>query len=663
MSSTKDYTVGWICAIATEYVAAQAFLDAKHERPEYLPPHDNNDYTLGEIGKHYVVVAVLPEGEYGISSAASVARDMLHSFPNVRIGLMVGIGGGAPSPEHDIRLGDIVVSAPRDGKGGVLQYDYGKTIQNQSFQCTGFLNQPPTLLRTAVTGIKAQYESDGHTLEEAIESVLEKKPRLRKKYQRPGSSSDRLYQAGVTHSTNDEANCALACSDNTSDLILRHERAENEDNPAIYYGLIASANQLMKDALLRDKFAKENDVLCFEMEAAGLMNHFPCLVIRGICDYSDTHKNKEWQGYAAMAAAAYAKDLLVRIPVNKLEAQRRISDVLSSIERNVYEAHRDVKDLALEQRRAELHRWLSPPEPSTNYNKALQRRQEGTGSWFSQSNAFATWKSQRNSFLWLYGIPGCGKTILSSTIIEHLKSLSIQSLLYFYFDFTDTEKQSLRGVVCSLISQLYHTCKSAQEPLDALFSSFRDRNTQPSCESLCKVLQKMIKRTEEVWVVLDAIDECLECKGSPTEGLLLWIRDLVRLQHKNVHCLVISRPEQDIQLELSRLVNKKDRISIQSDLVNDDILAYINAKVREGEGLKRWRGCQDIQKEIKEGLAQKADGMFRWVACQIDALEDCLDYPTLRTALNSLPKTLDETYKRIIVAIPDNYKENALRIL
>lgn len=162
MSDPKDYTVGWICAISTEHVAAQAFLDEKHEGPEYVSPNDNNDYTLGKIGKHNVVIAVLPDGEYGISSAASVAKDMLHSFPNVRLGLMVGIGGGAPSPKHDVRLGDIVVSAPRDGKGGVFQYDFGKTIQNQNFRPTGFLNQPPIALRAAVNGLKSQYESEGH---------------------------------------------------------------------------------------------------------------------------------------------------------------------------------------------------------------------------------------------------------------------------------------------------------------------------------------------------------------------------------------------------------------------------------------------------------------------------------------------------------------------
>ncbi|KAL6409962.1 WD repeat-containing protein [Ilyonectria robusta] len=125
-----DCTVGWICAIRTEYVAAQEFLDEEHEALEFVSPNDTNDYTLGRLGKHNVVIAVLPDGEYGTSSAASVATNMLHSFPNVRIGLMVGIGGGAPSEKHDIRLGDIVVSAPRDGEGGVFQYDFGKTIQD-----------------------------------------------------------------------------------------------------------------------------------------------------------------------------------------------------------------------------------------------------------------------------------------------------------------------------------------------------------------------------------------------------------------------------------------------------------------------------------------------------------------------------------------------------
>ena len=330
MSNPDNYTVGWICAIKTEYVAAQSFLDEEHERPESLSTNDNNDYTLGKVGKHNVVIAVLPEGEYGISSAAAVAKDMLHSFSNVRMGLMVGIGGGAPSQKHDIRLGDIVVSAPRDGKGGVFQYDFGKTIQDQSFRPTGFLNQPPALLRAAVNGLKAQYERKGHRLEEAINSILEENRRMRQKYKRPDRNSDRLYRPRVIHPLEDEAGCATVCGNDPLRLILRPERTEDDDNPAVHYGLIASANQLIKDATIRDRLAAEKDVLCFEMEAAGLMNHLPYLVIRGICDYSDSHKNKEWQGYAAMAAAAYAKDLLCRIAPNMVEAERKITEILSS---------------------------------------------------------------------------------------------------------------------------------------------------------------------------------------------------------------------------------------------------------------------------------------------------------------------------------------------
>lgn len=329
MSDPQAYTVGWICAVTAESVAARAFLDEEHIGPRHVSQHDNNSYVLGCIGSHNVVIAALPEGEYGTTSAATVAKDMLHSFPNVRIGLMVGIGGAAPSQKHDIRLGDIVVSKPGDGHGGVFQYDFGKTIQNRSFQETGFLNQPPVLLRTALATLKATYEMKGHRLVEDANKNLEK-IRRRSKYKQPDPASDRLYKSHILHPSNSPDECDIACGNNTACLITRPERDEEDLDPAIHYGLIASGNQLMKDARIRDKLAAERNVLCFEMEAAGLMNHFPCLVIRGICDYSDSHKNKEWQGFAAMTAAAYAKDLILQIAPTSVEAEKPIGEVLGS---------------------------------------------------------------------------------------------------------------------------------------------------------------------------------------------------------------------------------------------------------------------------------------------------------------------------------------------
>ena len=263
MSNPNDYTIGWICAIKTEYVAAQVFLDEKHDGPETVSPNDNNDYTLGKIGKHNIVIAVLPSGEYGISTAAVVATSMLSSFPNVRIGLMVGIGGGAPSQKHDIRLGDIVVSAPGDGGSGVFQYDFGDTIQNQSFKTTGFLNQSPMILRTAVNGLQTQHEMEGHQLEESINNALKKYPRLRKRYSRQSQTTDRLYKSEVIHPTGRPGSCDSICGSDPSILVSRRQRTKDEDDPAIHYGLIASANNLMKDALLRDAMAEEKDVFLF----------------------------------------------------------------------------------------------------------------------------------------------------------------------------------------------------------------------------------------------------------------------------------------------------------------------------------------------------------------------------------------------------------------
>jgi nucleoside phosphorylase len=294
MSNPKDYTVGWICAILKEYTAAQLFLDTEHEPPIGTSANDTNHYTLGDIAGHNVVIAVLPDGEYEVGSAASVVTNMLNSFPNIRVGLMVGIGGGVPTSKNDIRLDDIVVSSPINGTGGVYQYDLGKTIQD---------------------------------------SILERWPRLRKKgFARPSPETDRLFASSIVHPHDGGDDCSDTCLGQQSSVMVRNLREDDDDDPAVHYGLIASGNQLMKDAVVRDRLAKEKNILCFEMEAAGIMNRFPCMVIRGICDYSDSHKNKDWQGYAALTAAAYAKDLLKEIQPSRVETEERLATCIDQCE-------------------------------------------------------------------------------------------------------------------------------------------------------------------------------------------------------------------------------------------------------------------------------------------------------------------------------------------
>ncbi|KAF3112267.1 hypothetical protein TWF706_010857 [Orbilia oligospora] len=308
-----DYTIAWICALDVEVTAAVAILDKQHD-PQPQDEADKNAYILGEVGDYNIVIACLQAGSYGTTSAAVAVTGLCRSFPSVTACLMVGIGGGAPFlPQRDIRLGDIVVSEPvagigLGGVGGVLQYDFGKTVEGGEFVHTGVLNKPPELFLTTLTKLKAEYPERIFN-KNVIDKIL-KKESTAPKFARPPNDSDRLFQSEYAHPDKD-----ISCDKcNFSDVVQRPLRARYQSEPYLHYGLIASGNQVMKDSITRDKLTKDTGVLCFEMEAAGLMDKLPSLVIRGICDYSDSHKNKIWQPYAALAAAAFARELLTRLP-------------------------------------------------------------------------------------------------------------------------------------------------------------------------------------------------------------------------------------------------------------------------------------------------------------------------------------------------------------
>jgi nucleoside phosphorylase/tetratricopeptide (TPR) repeat protein len=311
-----DYTMAWICALPLEAAAATAMLNEIHPKLSQ-PAADDNAYTLGEIAGHNVLIVCLPLGVYGTTSAATVAAQMRSTFSSVRFGLMVGIGGGVPGTKNGIRLGDIVVSKPTGVSGGVVQYDYGKTVASGALQRTGMMNQPPQVLLNAIARLQAdKLLGNNQSIIEMVSDALNGRLDMKHHCSRPVQEQDHLYDAAYQHHQNEDT--CIRCD--KEQLVYRKIR--NLDEPQVHYGLIASGNQVIKDGLTRDRLAKEHGILCFEMEAAGLMNQLPCLVIRGICDYCDSHKNKQWQGYAAIIAAAYTKILLSVVPVNQLQKDR-----------------------------------------------------------------------------------------------------------------------------------------------------------------------------------------------------------------------------------------------------------------------------------------------------------------------------------------------------
>ncbi|KAL3470138.1 purine and uridine phosphorylase [Aspergillus californicus] len=305
-----DYTVACICPLGLEQAPLEALLDETHDT---LPTsHDRNSYTLGRMGTHNIIIACMPT--IGNNSAAICATQLLNDFPCVRFSLLIGIGGGIPDAEAgvDIRLGDVVVSKPEGTFGGVVQFDRGKAVSGSrgagGFERTGMLSRPPDVLLATVKRLEALHRRVESRIPEILGEMLRRYPRMeRGGYIYQGSENDRLFRSGYGHAGNDD--CRL-CDEGE---ILRRRRRE-DSTPVIHYGTIGSSNAVIKDCDLRERLKRDLNILCVDMEAAGLMDSFPCLVVRGISDYADSHKNDRWQPYAAAAAAAYAKELLALVP-------------------------------------------------------------------------------------------------------------------------------------------------------------------------------------------------------------------------------------------------------------------------------------------------------------------------------------------------------------
>ncbi|EPS40170.1 hypothetical protein H072_6021 [Dactylellina haptotyla CBS 200.50] len=554
MSNPDVYSVGWICAISTEYIAAQEFLDEEHDLPEQVAAHDNNNYTLGKIGNHNVVIAVLPGGEYGTATAASVARDMLHSFPNIRIGLLVGIGGGAPSKEHDVRLGDIVV-----GASGVFQYDFGKIIQDEDFKPTRVLDQAPMILRTA---------------------------------------SDRLFKSDIVHGSS----CGDSCSQSASALVVRPERDEYDDDPAIHYGIIASGNQLMKHALIRDKLSADRDVLCFEMEAAGLMNHFPCLVIRGICDYSDSHKSKEWQGHAALLASAYAKDILKLIPASKLEAEKKVSEVISDVLNTISAIDTKLDNMQSRMENEDdirILNWLTPVDYSLQHSDYTNKRFQETGQWFLDSTQFQMWMETGKETLFCPGIPGAGKTIITSIVINELfkrfKDDVKIGIAYVYCDFRRQSEQSVENLMANILKQLARAQQSMPSEVRSLYQQFFDANTSTNLFITSRIIPEIVKRFET----------------SPS--------------------LEIRAIDQDVKTYLAGQMERLPSFVLTNPDLQDQITATITKLVK---------------------------GMFLLAPLHIDTLAGEPTVGNLKLALQSLPSGIEETYNQAMRRIENQGRGN-----
>ncbi|EUC45214.1 hypothetical protein COCMIDRAFT_36994 [Bipolaris oryzae ATCC 44560] len=306
--------------------------------------------------------------------------------------------------------------------------------------------------------------------------------------------------------------------------------------------------------------------------------------------------------------------------------------------------------------------WLSAPDTSINYLEALKQRQHNTGQWLLDGARYETWKLESASCIWLYGIPGCGKTILISTILEDIflycdKHLGY-ALAFFYFDFNDIQKQDAERMLRSVVVQLLEESAEIPLSLDALFSSHNNGKRPPAFNSLLEVARDLIVQFPQVYIVLDALDECTQWSE-----LMKMLETIASWKLPNLHLIMTSREEPDIKSALTDLVDSQNSICIQSDLVDRDIQLYIRQRLSNDKSLVKWKKDPALQQEIEIALMEGSRGMFRWAACQLDTLGKCLNRSKLRKALETLPSTLDKTYERVLESVSDEYAEYAIRIL
>ncbi|KAL2859852.1 ankyrin repeat domain-containing protein [Aspergillus lucknowensis] len=305
-----------------------------------------------------------------------------------------------------------------------------------------------------------------------------------------------------------------------------------------------------------------------------------------------------------------------------------------------------------------IRAWLTAPDASLNHNAACAKCHPSTGLWFINGHQFRTWLEERNSFLWLNGFAGCGKSVLCSTAIQHtfceMRHKHGVGIAFFYFSFTDEAKQDDNGMLRTLLLQLSVQLQDGERDLEQLRALYKSRS--PPVDVLLDSLRRFLERFRDTYILLDALDESpRDCKR---KGVLRAIQVIRSWSIPSVHLLVTSRNELDIRESLGPSCDQD--LSLRNSEIDRDIANFVSYQLMNDAKLQKWKARHD---EIEVKLTTGAQGVFRYVECQFNALRRAKNRNQLDKCLHTLPRDLDETYERILCSINDDYVEDVRRVL
>ncbi|KAF3277036.1 hypothetical protein TWF970_005902 [Orbilia oligospora] len=637
--SLRSYTIGWICALSLEMAAAKTMLDEIHlEAPKI--PDDDNSYILGSVAHHNVVIVCLPAGGYGTINATAAAARLKASFPSIEHYLMVGIGGGVPDNDADIRLGDIVVSIPTTNLPGVVQYDLGKTVAGGHFQRIGVLNKPPHALLSAVSKLRADHKTKEPSISRFIAQAIQKYPLIQDNFTYPGAQQDQLFDWEYEHTGGETCrNCDI------NRIERRTSRSSPE--PRIHYGVIASGNQVIKHGQMRNKLAKEMGVYCVEMEAAGLMDTFPCLVIRGICDYADSHKNKKWQDYSAATAAAYTKELLCfGIPGAKIQKQPVI-----------------IPDHDQEEIELLFLQSLSFLEID-NRRDNIENPIRNTCDWFFETEVFTQWLQRQdielhNGVLWIKGKPGAGKSTLLKHTLNHCERLLKDHMIAAYFFSARSSERLEKSFIGMLRSLIYQVLDQDSQLCQNFISYFRKKKKKHGpkiwnwSEGELKDLfiRAVTQSQQPIVLFVDALDECDEAEIRAVVAYLENLSSVAIASKTDLSICLSSRHYPTITMQKSLQIILESHINHQKD-----IEIYIQERLTPMIPETQW---------IRAGVRTRAEGVFMWAVLVVEMLNRAFDEGDIAAVeykLRQIPQGLEKVFLDLL-GKDNTHKEETLLIL
>ncbi|KAK7404060.1 hypothetical protein QQX98_010146 [Neonectria punicea] len=668
------YTVAWIAPLEIEAQAALALLDNRHPGKFPLARGDDYVFQAGDVCGHNVIIATLPAGqEYGTGSAAALASQVKRFFPNLWFGLLVGIAAGLPNfsrnPPLDIRLGDVLVGVSVGESAGLIAYDLGKETGQDGFQLLHsghVLAHTETVVRSAIGSIKLKAPNDAETFLPYYMHIKDRE-HSNGTFIDPGQEKDAFYQV----------------NDAGVECLMERERRPDSKRTRVWYGPIGSGEKLMKNARKRNELRDKHNIIGLEMEAAGTMNRIPVGVVRGVCDYGDEHKNKEWQPFAAATAAAYAKAVLAEISPKSVARKegRTVQNDLSAdstslshmvdargpimkiMTANVFKPSLvEIKPILQEHSRAKLNE--APGSLDKEQKRVLldslqfeqidarheniKKAHAKTCKWLLKKPEYLDWLDpgklgDHHGFLWIKGKPGAGKSTLMKFAVKNAwTKMKDSTIIAFFFNARgdDLEKSTI-GMYRSLLLQLLERLPELQGVFDSHGLVTRNGGPQHwSVESLKALFEQAVQGlgTSSLVCFIDALDECDEHQIRDMISFFEHVGQLTTMAGIAFRVCFSSRHYPHIT------ISKGLNLVLEGQEGHDqDIVSYLDSELKIGHS--------KVSEQIRVDLKEKASGVFMWIVLVVGILQREYDYGRkhmLRHKLRDIPGDLHALFRDIL---------------